>query len=324
MRLIIYFCKSLFKILLTINYLYRLAVLLHAPTLMPVLNSLIAQQNQQTPMSASSPFESSSDLMQIFRLLNEQQFIPNLPFASIGSESVFSALTAEMNGESSRSLSEEKEESTSTVLEKSDPVSEQGSVSAGKSGWKSNDPTKQQNGKNRRWRLTSMLTDSDVRERLDSNIFKAEDFRKFEEFLKVKKKRPEDVRSLSTKSKNEIIMKEYFRNWLHRLLRQLNSSNNLSVEERRCPEGSSRTAGESSLEEIERQRRERSVSNELSNSSRHDGNTFSEHEEEDSDDQKSFTSATSTNSSTSQLKRDDARIVTEKEEKLPRNENAQD
>lgn len=325
MRLIIYFCKSLFKILLTINYLYRLAILLYAPTLMPALNSLIAQQNQQIPMSASSSFESSNDLMQIFRLLNEQQFIPNLPFVSIGSESVSSALTAETNGESSRSLSEEKEENTSAVLEKSDPASQQGSASAGKSGWKSNDHVKQRNGKNRKWRLTSMLTDSDVRERLDSNIFKAEDFRKFEEFLKVKKKRPEDVRSLSTKSKNEIIVKEYFRNWLHRLLRQLNSSHNLSVEERGCPEKSSRTVSESSLKNVEGQHsnRERSVSDESPDSSRHDGNTLSEREEEESDDQKSFTSA-STNSSMSQLKQDDARIVAEKEEKLPRNENEQD
>lgn len=285
---------------------------------MPVLNSLIAQQNQQTPMSTSSPFEGSNDLTQIFRLLNEQQFIPNLPFVSIGSESIPSALTAETNGKS-RSLSEETEGNTSTVLERSDPVSEQGSVSAGKSGWKSSDHVQQQNGKNRKWQLTSMLTDSDVRERLDSNIFKAEDFRKFEEFLKVKRRRPEDMRSLSTKGKNEIIMREYFRSWLHRLLRQLNSSNNSSAEERGCPEGSSRT--ESSFEQVEGQRnRDRSVSDESPDSTRCDGNASSEREKEDSDDQKSFTSATSTNSSTSQLKQDDARIVAEKEERLPRDD----
>lgn len=296
-------------------------MLLYAPTLMPALNSLIAQQNQQTPMSASSVFEGSNDLMQIFRLLNEQQFIPNLPFASIESERVSSALTAETNGESSQSFPEEKEENTATVLENSDPVSKQGSISAEKSGWKSNDHVQQQNGKNRKWRLTSMLTDSDVRERLDGNIFKVEDFRKFEEFLKVKKNRPEGMTSLSTKSKNEIVMKEYFRNWLHRLLQQLNTSNNLSVEERGCVEGSSRTAGESPLEEVEGQRSKGpSVTDESPDSSR--DNTFSEREEEDSDDQKSFTSATSTNSSMSQLKQDDARV--EKKEKSPRSETAQD
>lgn len=312
----------LFKILFTINYLYRLAVLLYAPTLMPALNSLIAQQNQQTPVSTSSALEGSNDLlMQIFRLLNEQQSIPNLPFVSIGSERVSSALTAETNGESSQSLSEEKEDSTSTVLEKSDLVSEQGSISTGKS-WKSNNHVQRQNGKNKKWRLTSMLTNSDVR--LDENIFTAEDIRKFEEFLKVKKKRPEDVRSLSTKSKNEIVMKEYFRNWLHRLLQQLNSANNhlsVNVEERGCPEGSSRIAGESSLEEVEEQRK-RDRSDESPDSSRDDGNT-SEREEEDSDDQKSFTSVTSKNSSRLQFKQNDT-IVAENEEKLLQNENLPD
>lgn len=286
---------------------------------MPALNSLIAQQNQQTPMT-SSAFEGSNDLlMQIFRLLNEQQSISNLPFVSIGSERVSSALTAD--GESSQSLSEEKEENTSTVLEKSDPVSEQEAISVGKNGLKSN---KHVGGKNRKWRLTSLLTDSDVR--LDGNIFTAKDFRKFEEFLKVKKKHPEDVRSLSMKNKNEIVMKEYFRNWLHRLLRQLNSASSIlsvNVEERGCPEGSSRTSGKSSLEEIEAQRnRDRAVSDESPESSRDDRNTFSEREDEDSDDQKSFTSATSTNSSKSQFKQDDS-IVAEKEEKLPRNDNLQ-
>ncbi|XP_077265363.1 uncharacterized protein LOC143899180 isoform X2 [Temnothorax americanus] len=310
---------------LTIQLL-RLAVLLYAPTLMPALNSLIAQQNQQTPVSMSSAFEGSNDLlMQIFRLLNEQRSIPSLPLVPIGSERVSSSLSAETNGESSQSLSEEKKENTSTVLEKSDPVSEQGSIFAGKSGWKSNNHVQQQDGKTREWRLTSMLTDSDVR--LDGNIFTAQDFRKFEEFLKVKTKRSEDVRSLSTKRKNEVVMKEYFRNWLHRLLRQLNStSSNLFVnsEERGCPEESSRTAGESSLEEVEGQRnRDRSVSDESPDSSRDDGNTFSEREEEDSDDQKSFTSATSTNSSRSQFKQNDA-IVAENEEKLPQNKNLPD
>ncbi|XP_018357987.1 PREDICTED: uncharacterized protein LOC108757842 isoform X2 [Trachymyrmex cornetzi] len=309
---------------LTIQLL-RLAVLLYAPTLMPALNSLIAQQNQQTPVSTSSAFKGSNDLLiQIFRLLNEQQSIPNLPFVSIGSERASTALTVETNGESSRTLSVEEEENTSITLEKSDPVSKQGSISAGKSGWKSNNHVQQQNGKNKKWRLTSLLTDFGVR--LNRNIFTAEDFRKFEEFLKAEKKRPEEVRSLSTKSKNEIVMKEYFRNWLHRLLRQLNSaSSNLSmnVEERGCPEGSSRTT-ESSLEEVGQRNRDCLISDELLNCSRDDVNTFSEREEEDSDDQKSFTSVTSTNSSRSlQFKQDDA-IVAEKEEKLPRNENSQD
>lgn len=293
---------------------------------MPALNSLIAQQNQQTSVSMSSAFEGPNELLiQIFRLLNEQQSIPNLPFVPIESERVSSALTAEMNGESSRSLSEEKEENTSITLEKSDPVSQQGSISVGRSGWKLNNHVQQRNGKNRKWRLTSMLTDSGVR--LDRNIFMTEDFRKFEEFLKAEKKRPEDVRSLSTKSKNEIVMKEYFRNWLHRLLRQLNStSSNPSVngEERGCPEGSSRIKGESSLEEVGQRNRDHLISDESPDSSKDDGNIFSEREEEDSDDQKSFTSATSTNSSRSlQFKQENA-TVAEKEEKLPRNENSQD
>ncbi|XP_018314035.1 uncharacterized protein [Mycetomoellerius zeteki] len=313
---------------LTIQLL-RLAVLLYAPTLMPALNSLIAQQNQQTPVSTSSTFEGSNDLLiQIFRLLNEQQSIPNLPLVSIESERASTALTAETNGESSRTFSVEEEENTSITLEKSDPVSEQGSISAGNSGWKSNNHVQQQNGKNKKWRLTSLLTDSGVR--LNRNIFTAEDFRKFEEFLKAEKKRPEEIRSLSTKSKNEIVMKEssrsLFRNWLHRLLRQLNSaSSNLSmnVEERGCPEGSSRTT-ESSLEEVEPRNRDCLISDESLNSSRDDVNTFSEREEEDSDDRKSFTSVSSTNSSRSlQFKQNDT-IVVEKEEKLLRNENSQD
>ncbi|EGI66828.1 PREDICTED: uncharacterized protein LOC105144932 [Acromyrmex echinatior] len=304
---------------LTIQLL-RLAVLLYAPTLMPALNSLIAQQNQQTP-STSSAFEGSNDLLvQIFRLLNEQQSIPNLPFVSIGSERASTALTVETNGESSRTLSVEEEENTSIPLEKSDPVSEQASISAG------NNHVQQQNGKNKKWQLTSLLTDIGVR--LNRNIFTAEDFRKFEEFLKAEKKRPEEIRSLSTKSKNEIVMKEYFRNWLYRLLRQLNSaSSNLSmnVEERGCSEGSSRTI-ESSLEEVGQRNRDCLMFDELLNSSR-DVNIFSEREEEDSDDQKSFTSITSTSSSRSlQFKQNDAipQDVAEKEEKLSRNENSQD
>lgn len=290
---------------------------------MPALNSLIAQQNQQMPVSMFSAFEGPNELlMQIFRLLNEQQSIPNLPFIPIGSERVSSSLTAEMNGESPRSLFEGKEENTSSALKKSDPVSEQGSISAD---WKSNNHVQQRNGKNRKWRLTSMLTDSGVR--LDRNIFTTEDFRKFEEFLKAEKKRSEDVQSLSTKSKNEIVMKEYFRNWLHRLLRQLNStSNNLSMngEERGCSEGSSSITGESSLGEGGQRNRDPLVSDESPDSSKDDSNTFSEREEEESDDQKSFTSATSTNSSKSlRFKQDDA-TVAEKEEKLPRNENSHD
>ncbi|KYN33701.1 hypothetical protein ALC56_11959 [Trachymyrmex septentrionalis] len=307
---------------LTIQLL-RLAVLLYAPTLMPVLNSLIAQQNQQTPVSTSSAFDGSNDLLiQIFRLLNDQQSISNLPFVSIGSERA-STLTVETNDESSRTLSVEEEENTIT-LEKSDSVPKQESTSAGKSGLKSNNQVQQQNGKNKKWQLTSLLTDFSVR--LNRNIFTAEDFLKFEELLKAEKKRPEEVRSLSTKSKNEIVMKEYFRNWLHRLLRQLNSaSSNLSmnVEERGCPEESSRTV-ESSLEEVGQRNRDCLMSDELLNSSRNGVNTFSESEEEDSDDQKSYTSVTSSNSSRSlQFKQDDT-IVAEKEEKLPQNENSQD
>lgn len=309
-----------------INYLYRLAVLLYAPTLTSALNSLIAQQNQQTPASTSSAFEGSNDLLlQIFRLLNEQQSIPNLPFVSIGSERASSALTAETNGESSQSLFDEKEKNTSIVLEKSDLVSEQGSISAGKNGLKSNNYVQHQNEKSRKWRLTSMLTDPSLR--LDRNIFRVEDFRKFEEFLKAKKTRPETVHSLTTKGRNEVVMKEYFRNWLHRLLRQLNSASSnqpVNGEERRCPEGSSKTAGETRLEEVEGQQNgDYLISDDSLDSSREGSNIFSEREEVDSDDQKSFTSATSTNSSRSlQFKQDNINVV-EKEEKLPQNKNLQ-
>ncbi|XP_067208519.1 serine-rich adhesin for platelets-like isoform X2 [Linepithema humile] len=305
---------------LTIQLL-RLAVLLYAPALMPALNSLIAQQNQQTPVS--SAFERSNDLLtQIFRLLNEQQSIPNLPFVSIESERVSSALAAETDAGSSQTRSEENKENTSIAKEESGAAASQESISAGTSGWKSNNRLQQQNGKNRNWRLTSILTDSDVR--LDRNIFTAEDFRKFEEFLKAEKQHSEDIfRSLSTRSKNEIVMKEYFRNWLHRLLQQFNavSSNLPSNEKTEYPEGSSRATGESSLEKVEGQEStNRSTPNESSDSSKNDRNT--EHEEGDSDDQRSFTSATSTSSSKSvQLKQNDA-TVAKKEE--PRNENSQD
>ncbi|XP_025075373.1 uncharacterized protein LOC105432054 [Pogonomyrmex barbatus] len=304
---------------LTIQFL-RLAVLLYAPTLMPALNSLIAQQNQQTPVSMSSAFERSNDLLtQIFRLLNEQQSIPNLPFVSIESERASSALTAETDVGSSRSLSEKKEENTSIATDKPDSISEQGSSSSGTpSHWKPNDRVQQQNGKNRKWRLTSMLTDSGIR--LDKTIFTAEDFRKFEDFLKAKRKRPEDVRSLSMRSKNEVVMKEYFRNWLHRLLQQLNSASSIlfkNNEERKF----SKIPDKSPLEEVKgQQNRDRLIFDESPNSSKDDGNTFSEREEEDSDDQKSFSSAASTNSSRSlRLKQND--VAEEKESQ--KNENSQ-
>lgn len=298
------------------NYLHRLAVLLYAPALMPALNSLIAQQNQQTPVSSSS-FERSNDLLtQIFRLLNEHQSISNLPFVSLESERVSSTLATETNTESSQTHSEQKDKNISITTKESPFSLKQESTSAGTSRWNSNNHVQQR----KRDRLTSMLTDSDVK--LDRNIFANEDLRKFEEFLRIGKKRSEDVRSLSTRNKNEIVMKEYFRNWLHRLLQQLNSSSNLSVndEKAKYPEESSGNTGESSLEEIERQGNTNSlIVKESQDSLKGDGNVLTEYEEEDSDDQKSFTSATSTNSSRSlQLKQSNAKKTES------RNENLQD
>ncbi|GAB1862448.1 hypothetical protein CAJAP_03527 [Camponotus japonicus] len=300
--------------------LLRLAVLLYAPALMPALNSLIAQQNQQTPVSSSS-FERCNDLLtQIFRLLNEQQSISNLPFVSLESERGSPTLAVETNTESSQTHFEQKDKNISITTEESPFSLKEESTSCGTSRWNLNNHVQQQKERDRERRLTSMLTDSDVR--LDRNIFAMEDLRKFEEFLRTGKKRSEDVRSLSTRNKNEIVMKEYFRNWLHRLLQQLNSSsNNLSVNDQKAKysEGSSNT-GESSLEEIEGQgNTNRLIVEESPNSSKDDGNIFTEYEEEDSDDQKSFTSATSTNSSRSlQLKQNDARKAES------RNENSQD
>ncbi|EFN64336.1 hypothetical protein EAG_05186 [Camponotus floridanus] len=301
---------------LTIQLL-RLAVLLYAPALMPALNSLIAQQNQQTPVSSSS-FERSNDLLtQIFRLLHEQQSISNLPFVSLGSERGSPTLAAETNTESSQTHSKQKDKNISITTEKSPFSLKEESTSAGISRWNSNNHVQQQKERARERRLTSMLTDSDVR--LNRNIFAMEDLRKFEEFLRTGKKRSEDVRSLSTRNKNEIVMKEYFRNWLHRLLQQLNSSsNNLSVNDQKAKysEGSSNT-GESSLEEIEGQGNTNRLI--VEESSKDEGNIFTEYEEEDSDEQKSFTSATSTNSSRSlQLKQNDVRKAES------RNENPQD
>ncbi|XP_076667385.1 uncharacterized protein LOC143368491 [Andrena cerasifolii] len=61
--------------------LLRLAVLLYSPALMPALNSLIARQNVQTSIPIPC-FEGSNDLLaQVFRILNSQQCIPNLPYA---------------------------------------------------------------------------------------------------------------------------------------------------------------------------------------------------------------------------------------------------
>jgi len=293
---------------------------LYTPALMPALNSLIAQQNQQTPVS--SAFERSNDLLtQIFRLLNEQQSIPNLPFVSIESERVSSTLAAETDAGSSQIRSEENKENISIAKEESDAAaSQQEPISAGMSGWKSNNRMQQQNGKNRNWRLTSMLTDFDVR--LDRNIFTPEDFLKFEEFLRTEKQRPEDVRSLSTRSKNEIVMKEYFRNWLHRLLQQLNAASSSlpsNDEEAGYPEEFSKATDEAPVEKIEEQENTNHSTPNESDSSKNDRNIFTERE--DSDDQGSFTSATSTSSSQSlKFKQDDATIA-EKEES--RNENSQ-
>ncbi|XP_029676650.1 uncharacterized protein LOC115243648 [Formica exsecta] len=304
---------------LTIQLL-RLAVLLYAPALMPALNSLIAQQNQQTPSSSS--FERSNDLLtQIFRLLNEQQSIYNLPFVPHESERESSTLAAETNTESSQTHSEQKEKDISITTKESAFSLKQESISAGTSRWNSNNHVQKQEERDREWRLTSMLTDSDVR--LDRNIFAMEDFRKFKEFLKTEKKRSEDVRSLSTRNKNEIVMKEYFRNWLHRLLQQLNSaSSNLSVNDQKAKysEGSSGNTSESPLEEVKEQgNMDRLIVEESLDSLKDDRNIFTKYEEEDSDDQRSFTSATSTNSSRSlQLKQSDARKTES------RNENLQD
>ncbi|XP_076234952.1 uncharacterized protein LOC143179540 [Calliopsis andreniformis] len=65
---------------LTIQLL-RLAVLLYAPALMPALNSLIARRNYQTSIPIPC-FEGSNDLLaQVFRILSNQQCVPNLPYA---------------------------------------------------------------------------------------------------------------------------------------------------------------------------------------------------------------------------------------------------
>lgn len=299
-----------------INYFDRLAVLLYAPALMPALNSLIAQQNQQTPLSSS--FERSNDLLtQIFRLLNEQQSIYNLPFVSLESERESSTLAAETNTESSQTHSEQKQKDIPITTKESAFSLKQESISAGTSRWNSNNHVQKQEEKDREWRLTSMLTDSDVR--LDKNIFGIEDFRKFKEFLKNEKKRSEDIRSLSMRSKNEIVMKEYFRNWLHRLLQQLNSaSNNLSVNDQKAKysEGSSGNTSESPLEEVKEQGNTDRLIKESSDFLKDDENIFTK-EEEDSDDQRSFTSATSTSSSRSlQLKQSDARKTESQNENL--------
>lgn len=285
---------------------------------MPALNSLIAQQNQQTPVSSSS-FERSNDLLtQIFRLLNEQQSISNLPFISLESERMSSTLATETNTESSQTHSEQKDKSISiTTKESPFSLKDKKSTSADTSGWNSNNRI-QQRERGRERRLTSMLTNSDVK--FDRNIFANEDLRKFEEFLRIGKKRSEDVRSLSTRNKNEIVMKEYFRNWLHQLLQQLNSArSNLSANDQKAkyPEGSSGNTDESSLEEIERQGNTNRLIVEESQDSLKDGNILTEYEEEDSDDQKSFTSATSTNSSRSlQLKQSDAKKAESRSENL--------
>lgn len=287
---------------------------------MPALNSLIAQQNQQTPSSSS--FERSNDLLtQIFRLLNEQQSIYNLPFVPHESERESSTLAAETNTESSQTRSEQKEKDISITTKESAFSLKQESISAGTSRWNSNNHVQKQEERDREWRLTSMLTDSDVR--LDRNIFAMEDFRKFKEFLKTEKKRSEDVRSLSTRNKNEIVMKEYFRNWLHRLLQQLNSaSSNLSMNDQKAKysEGSSGNTSESPLEKVKEQgNMDRLIVEKSLDSLKDDRNIFTKYEEEDSDDQRSFTSATSTNSSRSlQLKQSDARKTES------RNENLQD
>ncbi|KZC06386.1 hypothetical protein WN55_10296 [Dufourea novaeangliae] len=63
--------------------LLRLAVLLYAPTLMPALNSLIAQQTVAQTSIPIPCFEGSNDLLtQVFRVLNNQQYVPNLSYAS--------------------------------------------------------------------------------------------------------------------------------------------------------------------------------------------------------------------------------------------------
>lgn len=300
------------------NYSYRLAVLLYAPALMPALNSLIAQQNHQTPVSLPSSEGSNDTWTQMFRLLNEQQATANLSLVSARSERGSSALSPEVGIAGGSPVSSEEQKD---IAVKKLSTSQQRSISARTSGWQSDGRTRQSE-KDRKWRLTSML-DSGVR--LDRSIFGTEDFWKLEEFLKTER-RPENVRSLSTRSKNEIVMKEDFRGWMRRLLQQLdahgvsgNSSSN--DEETGCPEGSSKTAtDEFSWKGIEQRRNAgRSVPDESLDSSKDDSNALTEHEEGDSDDQKSFASVTSTNSSKSlQLKQGDAK------KNESRNENPQD
>jgi len=193
---------------------------------MPVLNSLIAQRHQQTSLMSPVPpsFEGSNNLlMQIFQPFDEQRFAPNLLFASIGSEAVGS--TAENVGEGTRSGEAGKEFA---------PVSKQESIF---------DETKSNNHlrehKEGKRQVISMLTDSDVK--FNKHFFTEKDFGRSKELFVRKKKHPEKTRSLSKRSKNEIVRKEYYRVWLHRLLQQANTpdviSSSSNVDETRCTRG---------------------------------------------------------------------------------------
>jgi len=106
---------------------------------------------------------------------------------------------------------------------------------------KLNNHLREHNGKDRKARdVISMLTDSDVR--YNKQFFTEKDFGKSKELFVRKKKHSEKMRSLSKRSKNEVVRKEYYRVWLHRLLQQMNtadvisSSSNVNVE-MKCTRG---------------------------------------------------------------------------------------
>lgn len=305
-------------------FIHRLAVLLYAPALTPALNSLIAQQNRQTSPASSAPsLEGRSDdptLTRIFRLFDEQRAVPNLSaFAPIGSERVSSALTAETDTES-YSMRAGEAVSASPFGQGRAPIPDA----------ETRRRARQQCGREARLRLTSALDPV----RLDGSVFTPEDFWTFEEHLRAAEKRPENVRSLSTRGKNEIVTRECFRDWLRRLLRQLDGAHGASGSERPLAKETGRaeraspsrtTLDEATLRGTERRRSADrfSTSDQSPDSSRDNGGTPTEHEEDDSDDQKSFTSAASTNSARSlRVKQDDVIDVVETEES--RNERVSD
>lgn len=262
---------------------------MYVPALMPALNSLIARQNHQTPLSIPC-FEGSNDLLiHIFRLLNEKNSIPNLSLVSFAENTCPSLAAQTSIGNSSNCHSEEENMTTASS-------SKQRSISTRMDKWKSN----KRNEEDKSWRLASTLG-SNVK--LDRNIFKAQDFRRFEQFLKTEKNQG-NVRSLSMRNKNKVVMKDYFRNWLHQLLQQMNmqvatnshsSSNDTETE---YLGELSKITDDSHLKEIkDKQSSDHQAFDKFLDSSRNYENI--EDEEEDSDDRESSISTSSSYSSRS-------------------------